>query len=139
MSKKIESENTFINRPAEELFNFLGNFGNFSHLMPEQVVNWQATTDDCSFEIKGLATLGMRIIERMPVSRIVMKGEGKLPFDFTLCCNLNALTVSATEIRLVIDADMSPFIGMMATAPLQNFVNMLVIRLKEVMENPSQV
>ena len=107
--------------------------------MPEQVVNWQATADDCSFEIRGLAALGMKIIERLPMNRIVMKGEGKIPFDFTLSCNLNALTGSATEIRLVIDADMNPFIGMMAAAPLQNFVNMLVIKLKEVMENPSQV
>jgi hypothetical protein len=134
MGKKMESGVTPIDRPVSEVYNFLNDFNNFSHLMPEQVVNWQATSDNCSFEIKGLATLGMRIIERVPNSKIVMKSEGKLPFDFFLNANLTSITENSSNAQLIIEADMNPFISMMAEKPLANFVNVLALKLKEVME-----
>ena len=134
MGKKIESEITTINRPVGDIYNFLNDFNNFSHLMPEQVVNWQATSDTCSFEIKGLASLEMRIIDRVPESKIIMKGEGKIPFDFFLNSNLSPVTESSGKVQLVIEAEMNPFISMMAEKPLGNFINLLVVKLKEVME-----
>jgi len=134
MSKRIESELTLINRPASEIYAFLNDFNNFSQLMPEQVANWQATVDSCSFEIKGLATVGLRIVERIPGSKIVMKSEGKLPFDFLLNSLLTPSGESSCKVQLVIDADMNPFISMMAEKPLANFVNALATRLKENLE-----
>jgi carbon monoxide dehydrogenase subunit G len=134
MAKKIESGITTINRPDSLVFDFLQDFNNFSHLMPEQVINWQATADTCSFEIKGLATLGMRIIEKVPNSQIHMKGEGKIPFEFFLKSFINPVNEGASNVQLVIEAEMNPFIWVMAEKPLTNFVNMLVVKLKEVME-----
>jgi carbon monoxide dehydrogenase subunit G len=137
MGKKMESGVTLIDRPISEVYHFLNDFNNFSHLMPEQVINWQATSDSCSFEIKGLATLGMRIIEREPNSKIVMKSEGKLPFNFFLNANLSTVDENSCNVQLIIDADMNPFISMMAEKPLANFVNVLALKLKEVMEKNS--
>ena len=134
MSKKIESEIKSIDRPSAVIYNFLNDFTNFSRLMPEQVVNWQATSDTCSFEIKGLATLGLRIIERLPDSKIVMQSEGKLPFDFQLNSYINRVTDDSANVQLVINSDMNPFVSMMAEKPLANFVNILVSKLKEEME-----
>ena len=123
-----------IDRPSAVIYNFLNDFTNFSRLMPEQVVNWQATSDTCSFEIKGLATLGLRIIERLPDSKIVMQSEGKLPFDFQLNSYINRVTDDSANVQLVINSDMNPFVSMMAEKPLANFVNILVSKLKEEME-----
>jgi hypothetical protein len=134
MGKKIESEITAIQRPVAPIFDFLSDFNNFSSLMPEQVINWQATADHCSFEIKGLATLGMRIIERVPESKVVMQSEGKLPFNFLLNANLFKINEYSSNVQLVLDADMNPFISIMAEKPLANFVNVLAEKLREVME-----
>jgi hypothetical protein len=134
MSKTIKSDAVTVNCPSAEIFGFITDFHNFGHLMPEQVVNYQAETDSCSFEIKGLAALGLRIIEKSPYSKVVMKGEGKLPFGFSFTCDLNALSQNSTEVVLTIDADMNPFMAMMAATPLQNFVNLSAGKLKEVME-----
>jgi hypothetical protein len=103
--------------------------------MPEQVVNWQATSDQCSFEVQGLASLGMRITDRNPYESIIMTGEGNIPFGFTLTCSLAMKNETETLTRLVIDSDMNSFMMMMAEKPLENFVNILVSRLKEVMES----
>lgn len=134
MSKRIESEKIIINCQVEKVYNFLGNFDNFSSLMPEQVINWQSTGDSCTFEIKGLASLGLRIIEKNPFSKIIMQAEGKIPFSFTWNSLFQEISLEQCEVQMVIDADMNPFIAMMAEKPLQNFVNVILPRLKEEME-----
>jgi len=134
MSKRIESERLTINCHTEKVYNFLGNFDNFSSLLPEQVANWNSTGDSCSFEVKGLATLGLRIIEKIPFTKISMQGEGKIPFGFTLESYFKEITPHQCLVQLVIIAEMNPFISMMAEKPLQNFVDMLLPRLKQEME-----
>ena len=134
MSRRIESQRLIINCLPEKVFNFIGNFDNFSSLLPEQVANWQSTGDACSFEVKGLATLGLRITSKTPFSKINMKGEGKLPFGFTFDTYIKETGEQQCQVQLVIDADMNPFIAMMAEKPLQNFVDLLLPRLKQEME-----
>ncbi len=134
MSKRIESQNTIINCKSEKIYHFLGDFTNFTPLLPEQVANWQSNADTCSFEVKGMATLGLRITGRTPYTKISMVGEGRLPFGFTIETSIRETGPLQCQVLLVIDADMNPFIAMMAEKPLQNFVDMLLPRLKEEME-----
>ena len=134
MSRRIESQKIAIECKPEKVFNFLGNFDNFEKLLPEQVANWHSTGDSCSFEVKGLATIGLRITTKTPFSKITMMGEGKLPFGFTLNSFIQEAGNQHCQVQLVINADMNPFIAMMAEKPLQNFVDMLLPRLKEQME-----
>ena len=37
-----------MNKTAKEVFDFLSDFNNFQKLMPEQVVDWKSTADECS-------------------------------------------------------------------------------------------
>ncbi len=134
MSRRIESEKLIINCPPQKVYDFLGNFDNFSSLLPGQVANWQSTGDSCSFEVKGMATLGLRITEKIPFTKISMKGEGKIPFGFTLDSFIQEISSQQCQVQMVIDADMNPFIAMMAEKPLQNFIDMVLPRLKQEME-----
>lgn len=134
MGKTIQSEVTEIRKPAIEIYNFLSDFTNFSHLIPDQVENWQATADQCSFELKSMASLSMRITERLSPSRVVMVAEGKLPFGFSITSSIDELTADSARVRLILDSDMNAMIAMMAERPLTDFVNLLVARLKSVME-----
>lgn len=134
MSKRIESNKVSINCPSEKVYGFLSNFDHFSALLPEQVINWQSDGDSCSFEVKGLATLGLRITEKVPFTKIGMQGEGKIPFGFTLDAFFEAVSAGQCMAQMVIDADMNPFISMMVEKPLQHFVDTLIGKLKEEME-----
>ena len=134
MSRQIESEKIVINCQAEKVYSFLGNFDNFESLLPEQVSDWQSTGNSCSFEVKGLAKIGLRITGKIPFAKISMTGEGKLPFGFTFDALIQDLSSQQCQVQLVINADMNPFIAMMAEKPLRNFVDMLLPRLKLEME-----
>ena len=85
---RIESEKVEVNKSATEIYTFLSDFNNFQRLMPPQVTEWKSTTDECSFNINGMATIGMKIIEKTPHSNIKISSNGKVPFDFTLTISL---------------------------------------------------
>lgn len=127
---KIDSDTVRINKSAEEIYNFLGNFNNFQKLMPEQVTNWQSTDDECSFTIAGMASLGMKIQEKIPHSMIKVMRHGKAPFDFLLNCKIDDKGPDC-DVQLSFDADLNPMLKMMAVKPLGNFLNLLVNKLKE--------
>jgi carbon monoxide dehydrogenase subunit G len=134
MSRRIESEKMIINCLPQKVYDFLGDFDNFTRLLPGQIANWQSTGDSCSFEVKGLATLGLRITEKISFTKISMKGEGKIPFSFTLDSFIKEISSQQCQVQMVIDADMNPFIAMMAEKPLRNFIDMILPKLKEEME-----
>lgn len=131
---RIESEKVEINKSSKEIFDFLGNFNNFQKLMPEQVENWQSTADECSFTIKGMASLGMKIAEKIPNTEIRIIPHGKTPFDFKLFCLIEEKGNSSL-VQLFFDADLNPFLKMIAEKPLQNFLNLLVSKMKNIFSN----
>ena len=134
MSKHIESDIVHIGCKPEKVYNFISSFDNFTSLLPDKVENWQSTGDSCSFEVKGLAALGLRFTDKNPFTKVSMKGEGKLPFNFTLDANITETAVNQCDVQLVIDSDMSHFISLMAANPLKNFIDTLASRLKLEME-----
>jgi len=128
----IESSKVEINKSAENLFNYLSNFNNFKHLMPPQVDNWSSTEDECSFTIKGMATIGMKIVEKTPFSYIKIVSNGKVPFDFILHTKLDVISPEKTNGQLVFEAELNPMIKMMVEKPLTNFFNMLAEKIKDI-------
>ncbi len=128
---KLESDKITINKTAKEVFDFLSDFNNFQKLMPEQVVDWKSTSDECSFTIKGMASLGMKIVDKIPNSLIKVVKNGSAPFDFTLTCLIADLQ-NQCSVQLAFDAELNPMMKMMASKPLTNFLNMLVTKLKDI-------
>ncbi|MEP7171038.1 MAG: SRPBCC family protein [Bacteroidota bacterium] len=129
---RIESDKTLISKPQSEVFLFLSDFNNFKLMMPDQVVDWKSTTEECSFTIKGMASLGMKMKEKKPESEIIIEKNGKAPFDFELHCMIDPAGENQKQcfLQLFFDADLNPFLKMMAEKPLKNFLNILVNNYK---------
>jgi len=129
----FKSDKIIINKSPEDLYNYLSDFNNFEKLMPDQVTNWQATKESCSFTIQGMADLAMKMGKQTEFSQITYNSVGKKPFVFDLNTTFSSVE-NKTETQTILNADLNPMLKMMAGRPLQNFVNLLVNKLKEVME-----
>lgn len=129
---KIESEKVEIDNAAENIFNYLSDFNNFEKLMPSQVTNWTSTADECSFTINGMATIGMKIIEKAPFSKISIISNGKVPFEFKLFVLITEKDASSSVGQLTFESDMNQMIKMMVEKPLGNFFNMLAQKMKDI-------
>jgi hypothetical protein len=129
---KIDSDVVQIDNSAANVFAYLSNFNNFQKLMPEQVTNWQSTAEECTFTINGMATIGMKIIEKNPNSKIKISSNGKVPFDFNLFVLLTEKDANACSGQLVFESELNPMLKMMVVKPLTNFFNMLAQKMKEI-------
>ena len=129
--KKFEGNRVQLKASSQKVYSFLGDMSNLGRFMPEQVTNWQATTDTCSFTIQGMTTLSMRISERIPVERIDVVPDGKSPFNFTLQLFLFPINDFQSEACFVFNADLNPVFSMMASKPLQNLVDIMSKNLEK--------
>ena len=129
---KIESDVVQIDNKAATIFDYLSNFNNFQKLMPEQVTNWQSTADECTFTINGMATIGMKIKEKAPNSKISIISNGKVPFDFNLFVLLDEKSASTCTGQLVFESELNPMLKMMVVKPLTNFFNILAQKMKDI-------
>lgn len=134
---KIESKEVEINSPKEKIFDFLSDFTNFSLLVPDKVENWKATKEKCSFKVTGLTDFGMEISNKTPFTSIVIVNDKDIssPFPFTFNWEFDSINDSKTKVRSFFNLDINPMMSIMVKKPLQNFMDVLVDKLKEKMEN----
>lgn len=126
----ITSEKRQVNYSDKQVFEFVGDFNNFQSLLPEdRVENFQSTGDSCSFRIKGMTDLGLRINEKQEFSKIKVNSDGKVPFKFSMDININSVGENQSEVFIEFEGDINPFMSMMIEKPLTNFFNMLVEKL----------
>ena len=128
---RIESDVAMINKSQEKIFNFLSDMNNLGKLMPEQVVNWKSDNDSCTFTIQGMADISLKITDRIPSSKIIMASNDKTPLNFTLECEISQVKEKQACGRIIINAELNAMMEIMAKNPLQNFVNMLAGKLKD--------
>jgi len=131
---RFTSQPVTINAGDSAVYSFLNNFNNFEKLMPEQVVNWQSTEEKCSFTIKGMADLSLVMGQNEENRKVVYDSDANSPFPFQLGFDISPEGASAAVVIASLEARLNPMLKMMASRPLQNFINMLVEKLKEVME-----
>jgi carbon monoxide dehydrogenase subunit G len=129
---RIESKVVDINNSSKNIFDFLSDFKNYEKLMPEQVTNWTATNDECNFTISGMATIGMKIVEKNPHNHVGITSHGKVPFKFTLDANIEETGAKSCKGQLVMNADLNMMMKMMAEKPLRNFLDMLAEKMKDI-------
>ena len=125
----ILSETHSLQSSTDSVFDFMGDFNNFKHLLPDDKINnFECTSEQCSFGIKGLMPLTIKIKERLPASRITFETTGVAKFVFIL--HIHLLENQKTNVEL--EGDMNPFIKAMAEKPLRELVNTMATKLSAV-------
>jgi hypothetical protein len=122
----ISSQTQANKSTSKDLFEFMGNFNHFKHLLPEEKIeDFECTDSQCSFQIKGLTKLTIKIKEKTPIQKITFQTEGLAKFIFTL--HIHFLSENQSKVEL--EGDMNPFIKVMAEKPLTELVNTMATKL----------
>jgi carbon monoxide dehydrogenase subunit G len=133
---KIESRIGHLKQSDEKIYNFLSDFNNFKHLIPQdKVKNWTSTSDTCTFTVDGIGDAGLKIIEKSPFSLIKVTSEGKTPISFFLWIQIKKIGEKESGLKIVIEPQVNPMIMMMVKGPLQGFVDMMVDQLEKMAFN----
>ncbi len=124
---KVESTVGKIAENEEKVFAFLSDFRNLESLVPkENLISWEFKEDHCKLGIAGIGEIELKLVEKEPY-RLIKWGSGSdSAYSFTLWIQLKQTAEKDTRARITLQAELNPFLQVMAKNPLQKFVNTLV-------------
>ena len=127
----LESPKVSVQKPDNELFDFLADVKNFEQLMPESIEKFEADSDSFLFALKGMPEIRLKIQEQIPSSKIVL-GSTNDKFPFTLTKNISKLEDDCCEVQLIFNGKFNPMVAMMIKSPLQKFINTLSENMQKI-------
>lgn len=119
-----------IDRPVNEVFEFLEDLNNHQQLMPENIYNWSSTKDEARFTIQNMAKLALKVSSIIKDKEIIVKPSEAAPFELELKWTLNDLGDGKTEAIHTISADLNMMMKMIVSGPLQKLVDHETAQLK---------
>ena len=135
---KIESKKVEIKRNVEFVYEYLADFTHFSMVANDKIENFKATQDRCSFTIKGMTDMGLKIISRLPNESITISNDtdvpSSMPLNFLIIFEFERVEPYVTKVIVKMELDANPMITMMVKKPLEKFVNSLADGMKTAME-----
>ena len=135
---KIESKKVEIKRNVEFVYEYLADFTHFSMVANDKIENFKATQDRCSFTIKGMTDMGLKIISRLPNESITISNDtdvpSSMPLNFLIIFEFEKLEPYVSGVLVKMELDANPMIAMMVKKPLEKFVNSLADGMKTAME-----
>ena len=124
----IESKKVTVDRPLKEVREYTRDLNNFQHLLPkDRISEFQSDGDSCSFKIKGLSKIGLRIDEVQ--DNLIKLKSTDAPFSFDIHVHLQDLD-QKVEAYQIVNLDLNPMMKMMVEKPLRNLFDHIADRLR---------
>ncbi len=122
----ISSSQKNVSIGAQQLFESLSKAEDFKKLMPKNLTKFEVIDDDqFVFVIQGMPEIALKIEERIPHSKIVLKaGGGKIPFQLT--GHIKEEDSNSCSVYLEFEGSFNPMMAMMVKKPITAFVETLV-------------
>lgn len=121
-----------INKPVNEVYQFLADMNNHQQLMPENILNWISTSDEARFDIQNMGKLALKVDSRIENAEINIIPSENPPFDLQLNWKL-ADGGTHTEVLYTIAAELNMMMKMLASGPLQKLADHEAQSLAEVL------
>lgn len=111
-----------INRPVNEVYQFLSDLNNHQQLMPVSIQDWRSTADEASFSIQNMAKLRLVVQERVENAQISVTAIDEPPFNVSFKWML-AQEGAYTSVAYTISAELNMMMKMLASGPLQKLAD----------------
>ncbi len=106
---KFESKITRSSASAEQLYTRLQSLEILSALVDrEEVSEMEATADQCTFKLKGVGRMGLRVVDREPFKTLKYADVDGKPLSYNAWVQFKELGPGDTRIRITLHADL-PF------------------------------
>ena len=134
---KLISEQQVTVSNLEALYNFLIDFKNFESILPpDKIEDFKVLDTSCSFVIKGITPITIKIKEQNKYDYILFSSEGLAKFDFDLhVFFIGQPTSNVGACRIEMVGNLNPFIKVMAEKPLLALINSMSLKLSQLKIN----
>ena len=129
----IQTDKKVINASAGTVYTFMANLNNFNQLLPQdKVEKWVSTETECSFSIKKMAAIGLKLQDKKEPSLVHLVSTEISPIKFDLKCIITPVSATTCEAYMDFEGDINMFMEMVVKGPLTQFFNYNMHKLQEI-------
>ena len=122
----LNSPKSIVERPQQDVFDFLSQVENFEKLMPESIQKFEVLGPDTFlFALKGMPEITLEKKQLEAPGKILLDAAGG-KIDFSLIGLIEALDDNRSEVQLTFQGDFNPMMAMMIKGPISKFIETLV-------------
>ncbi len=115
-----------------DVFEFVTDITNFKQFIPDQnVEQLKIEKDRCSFYVPGIGEIRVSLAEKEPYSKVVYSGSAPGANYFNLILEITGEMRDKAVVKVTLNAEMNPFLRMMASKPVSRFLETLIDRMEE--------
>ena len=122
---RIQTDIANIDKSPKEVFEFLGNFKNYSKLMPPEISDWNATEKHCTFKKDKFVNIGMQFEHKIPHSEIKIIDYAKNAFPYSLTINIGETSQITCTTQMIFEGTPNVFLKLIVEKSLSVFFNNL--------------
>ena len=97
----------------------------------DKIADFKVLDDGCSFSIKGITPMTIKIIDKKEYEYILFSSEGLAKFNFQLTAFFIGSALENGQAKIELSGDMNPFIKSMAEKPLQTLINTMSEKMSQ--------
>ena len=127
---EFTSDNVIIDSNREQVYTHLLDMANYEALFPEdKISDFQTTENGFSVKIVGQGKIKLERTNVVPNEKITLSALDDKPFKMDLNIMLKDSNDGKTDGHIYAEADLNPFIKMVAKKPLDNLFNSMTGKL----------
>ncbi len=124
--QEYKSKRGIVSKAPYELYMSFVDMRNFLQMLPEDKKQGvQADYDSITVSVAGFS-IGAKVVERVPYSRIALVDWGNSPFAFKVVLNFEAAGMDKTEFSIDLSADLNFMMKMMIGGKIQEALDKVV-------------
>jgi carbon monoxide dehydrogenase subunit G len=129
---RFESRSASLSCTSVKFYGFITDLRNFGRFIPADIIkNWEADETSCKFIVSGLGDLKLNLAGKEPFSLAKFEGNALMTIDFVLSVIISEDSNARGKVTLVMDAELNPIMKMMASGPIEKFLETLVNEMEQ--------
>lgn len=130
-NSEYKSRVGYVSCSSEGIYNFVTDIRNFEQFVPAGTINnWHAEKESCSFNVSMLGSVSLRLSEKEMYSKVVFEGDALKKNDFNLTLNIISVLSDSARVEVLLNADLNPMMKMIATKPINQFLETLISEME---------
>lgn len=119
----FQGRTAIVSCNRQQFYRFITDMRNFGRFVTSDIVkDWEATGDECSMQISSVGKVKMSIAGKEPYSLVTFRGDALQMNEFIIDAHIDEHPDGMAEVKLVVRADLNPVLRMMATGPINRFL-----------------
>lgn len=123
---QFESRTGHLTCTSREVYDFVTDLRNLRQFIGGSIDSISFEKEECSFRFPAVGNVDLHLADKEPFTRVLYSGTALSSNKFSLQLNISGNEAGKSEVKIKFDADLNPFLKMVASDPINRFLEELV-------------